>query len=87
MDRQLEKLLASAGRGVTAAKPVLEINPAHEVIRKLAALGDTEIAFREDSAHLLLDEALVADGERPRDAKAFAARLGRLIERGIPPSG
>jgi molecular chaperone HtpG len=83
MDRQLEKLLASAGRGTTASKPILEINPAHDVIRKLAELGDTEIAFREDSAHILLDEALVADGDRPRDAKAFAARLGRLIERGI----
>jgi hypothetical protein len=33
---------------------------------------------------MLLDEALVADGDRPRDAKAIAARLGRLIERGIP---
>jgi molecular chaperone HtpG len=84
MDRQLEKLLASAGRGGTASKPVLELNPAHDVIRKLAELGDSEIAFREDSAHMLLDEALVADGDRPRDAKAFAARLGRLIERSIP---
>ena len=58
MDRQLEKLLASAGRGVAAAKPVLEINPAHELIRKLAELGETEIALREDAAQLLLDEAL-----------------------------
>ena len=81
MDRQLEKLLASAGRGVTAAKPILEINPGHDVIRKLAELGDRDIAFRDDSAHMLLDEALVADGDRPRDPKAFAARLGRLIER------
>ena len=81
MDRQLEKLLANAGRGVAASKPVLEINPAHELIRKLAELGETEIALREDAAQLLLDEALVADGERPRDAKAFAARLGRVITR------
>jgi molecular chaperone HtpG len=65
-----------------ASKPVLEINPAHELIRKVADLGESEIAFREDVAQLLLDEALVADGERPRDAKAFSARLGRLIARG-----
>jgi molecular chaperone HtpG len=83
MDRQLEKLLASAGRGVAASKPVLEINPAHDLIRKLAALGDTEIALREDAAQLLLDEALVADGDKPRDAKAFAARLGRVIGRAV----
>lgn len=82
MDRQLEKLLASAGQSMPASKPVLEINPAHELIRKVADLGESEIAFREDVAQLLLDEALVADGERPRDAKAFSARLGRLIARG-----
>jgi molecular chaperone HtpG len=83
MDRQLEKLLASAGRGMPASKPVLEINPSHALIRKLAELGETEIAFREDAAHLLLDEALVADGDRPRDPKAFSARLGRVLGRGI----
>ncbi len=82
MDRQLEKLLASAGQSMPASKPVLEINPAHELIRKVADLGESEIAFREDVAQLLLDEALVADGDRPRDAKAFSARLGRLIARG-----
>jgi molecular chaperone HtpG len=87
MDRQLEKLLASAGRGIGASKPVLELNPAHELIRKLAELGDAEIAFREDAAHLLLDEALVADGERPRDARAFSARLGRVIGRGLVSKG
>jgi len=87
MDRQLEKLLASAGRGISASKPVLELNPAHELIRKLADLGETEIAFREDAAHLLLDEALVADGERPRDARAFSARLGRVIGRGLASKG
>jgi molecular chaperone HtpG len=87
MDRQLEKLLASAGRGLSASKPVLELNPAHELIRKLADLGETEIAFREDAAHLLLDEALVADGERPRDARAFSARLGRVIGRGLASKG
>ena len=84
MDRQLEKLLAGAGRGIAASKPVLEINPGHELIRKLAGLGDKEIALREDAAHLLLDEALVADGDKPRDARAFAARLGRVIGRAVP---
>lgn len=83
MDRQLEKILAAAGQAPMAAKPVLEVNPRHGLIVKLAALGDDEKTFREDAAHLLLDEAQIADGEHPLDPRAFSARLGRLIERAL----
>jgi molecular chaperone HtpG len=83
MDRQLEKILAGAGRAPPAAKPVLEVNPRHELVVKLAALGEGDHTFREDAAHLLFDEALIADGERPVDPRAFSARLGRLLERGL----
>ncbi len=81
-DRSLEKLLAGSGRVVSAAKPVLEINARHELVTSLAAL-DGDNAFKEDAAHLLYDEARVLDGDRPADAKAFSARLARLISRGV----
>jgi len=82
MDRQLEKLLASAGRAPEIAKPVLEINPRHDLIVKLAALdGDNDL--RADAAHLLFDEAQIADGEHPIDPRAFSARLGRVIGRAL----
>jgi molecular chaperone HtpG len=80
LDRQLEKLLASHGQAPAGASPVLEINPAHAQIARLAALG-AEDGLRADAAHLLLDEARIADGEPPVDPRAFAQRLGRLIER------
>ncbi|KEQ52691.1 molecular chaperone HtpG [Sphingobium chlorophenolicum] len=78
MDRQLEKLLAGAGRIDSAAKPVLEINPRHDLIAKLGTLAE-DSALREDAAHLLLDEARIADGELPADPRAFSARLARMI--------
>jgi molecular chaperone HtpG len=80
LDKQLEKLLASAGQAPPTAKPVLEVNAAHRQIEKLAALG-TDDALRADAPHLLLDEARIADGEPPLDPRAFAERLGRLIQR------
>ncbi|MFG1464132.1 molecular chaperone HtpG [Xanthobacter sp. DSM 24535] len=83
MDRELERLLANAGRGGGSAKPVLEVNPRHELVQKLATLGEDEASFRADAAHLLLDEAQIADGERPSDPRAFSARLGRLIARAL----
>lgn len=83
MDRQLEKLLANAGRISSAAKPILEVNPRHQIITALAGLGETDQSFREDATRLLLDEARILDGERPSDAQAFSQRLTRVIRRGL----
>jgi molecular chaperone HtpG len=83
MDRQLERILAMSGQAPPAAKPVLEINPRSALIGKLAALGADETSLREDAAHLLFDEAQIADGERPLDARAFSARLSRLFTRAL----
>ncbi|MCC7347189.1 MAG: molecular chaperone HtpG [Variibacter sp.] len=82
-DRQLEKLLAGSGRLKTAAKPVLEVNPRHDIVLALAALGDDERACKEDAAHFLFDEARILDGERPLDPRAFCDRMGRILRRGL----
>jgi molecular chaperone HtpG len=84
MDRQLERLLAQAGQLTSAAKPVLEINPRHDLVVALANLGEGEQTLREDAAHLLLDEARILDGELPADAKAFSQRLARVMRRCVP---
>jgi molecular chaperone HtpG len=83
LDRQLEKMLAGAGRLKTAGKPILEVNTQHDLVRALASLGDDDHAFKEDVAHLLLDEARVLDGERPAEARTFCDRLARLIRRSL----
>ena len=82
-DRALEKLLASAGRLNSASKPILEVNPRHELVVALAALGEAERGFKEDAAHLLFDEARVLDGDRPADARLFSDRLARVLGRGL----
>jgi molecular chaperone HtpG len=82
-DRALERLLAGAGRLTSASKPVLEVNPRHELIAALAALGEADRSFKEDAAHLLYDEARLLDGDRPADARAFSDRLGRVLKRGL----
>lgn len=83
MDRQMEKLLAGAGRLDIASKPVLEINPRHALITGLSEVGEGESELREDAAHLLFDEARIADGELPVDPRAFSARLARVLRRGL----
>jgi len=83
LDRQLEKLLAGAGRLKVTAKPILEINPRHAIVVALASLGEDDLAFKQDAAHLLFDEARVLEGERPADARMFSDRLGRLLTRSL----
>jgi molecular chaperone HtpG len=82
-DRALERILAGAGRLNAASKPILEVNPRHDIVVALAALGDGDRAFKEDAAHLLFDEARVLDGERPADARSFSERLARVLGRSL----
>ena len=81
LDRQLERILARSGQVRSAAKPILEINPRHDLILALASENDP--ALREDAAHLLFDEARILDGELPADARAFSQRLARVMRRGL----
>jgi molecular chaperone HtpG len=76
-DRQFERLLSAAGRADHAAKPILEVNPRHAMVKALVEFNDESV--QGDVAHLLLDTARVLDGERPADANAFAERLSRMI--------
>jgi molecular chaperone HtpG len=82
-DRALEKLLAGAGRLNSISKPILEVNPRHQLVVKLAGLGDDERLFKEDAAHLLFDEARVLEGDRPADARAFSERLARVLGKSL----
>jgi molecular chaperone HtpG len=82
-DRQLERLLAGAGRLGTAARPILELNPRNPLVISLAALGDEDRAFKQDAAHMLLDEARLLGGERPADAVEFSKRLARVMGRAL----
>ena len=82
-DRRLERILSQHGRLNEVSKPVLEVNPHHPLVAALASRfgGDSDKGIVEDSAWLLFDEARIVDGEQPKDATAFAARLRRVLER------
>jgi molecular chaperone HtpG len=83
-DRELERLLARQNRG-SGAKPILELNMEHGLVKALARANSEERG--EDVAEiakLLLDQAYILDGEVPEDPAAFARRLNALLLRGLP---
>ena len=77
-DLQLQRLLRRAGRSFGAGLPVLEVNPRHPLIRRLAgpAAAGEEVA---ETAGLLLDLARIQDGDGPRDPAGFARRVAAAL--------
>jgi molecular chaperone HtpG len=86
MDFHLERMLKRHGQITTPASArILEINPKHALIRKLAEMSDdlTKKDQISETAHLLLDQAYIAEGEPPGDAAGFAQRLSAALARGL----
>jgi molecular chaperone HtpG len=85
MDMYLERLLKSHRQmdpGGTMPR-ILEINPRHSLIRRLASLASTSNGGQDglsDAAHLLLDQARILEGEPVVDPTAFARRMATMIE-------
>jgi molecular chaperone HtpG len=74
---QMQKILAAAGQKPPSKRPTLEVNPAHPLVTRLEALPDGE-HFR-DLAHLLLDQATLAEGGQLAAPVEFVKRLNRLL--------
>ncbi|SFK82328.1 molecular chaperone HtpG [Falsiroseomonas stagni] len=77
-DLQMQRLLKRAGRAAGAGAPILEINPRHPLIRKLAEKAAGEADLKEE-AGLLLDLARLQDGDVPRDPVGFAKRVAAAL--------
>ena len=76
MSTQLARMLKQAGQVVPEVKPVLEVNPQHPLVRKLEASNNFE-----DLAHILFDQALLAEGGLPEDPAAYVRRVNQLLEK------
>ena len=86
IDMHLERLLKQHRQLDSAAKRILELNPRHRLIERLAAsVGETGASDQlSEFAWLLLDQARIVEGEQLPDPPAFARRLAALLERGLP---
>ena len=77
LSRHLERILDAAGQRVDAARPILEINPGHPMVTRLAEESDP--SRRQDWAELIFDQALLSEGGRLDDPSAFVRRMNELI--------
>lgn len=85
MDVNMERLLKRHGQLEHGMPRVLELNPSHTLITKLAERTKYDDAnvdeLLKNAAHLLLDQARIVEGEVPSDPTEFARRLGAVMTR------
>lgn len=79
---QMQQMLRAMGqKDMPMPKPTLEINPDHEIVKKLLANPDGTLA--EDAAWLLFDQALLMEGVSLKDPATFVQRLNRVLTASI----
>ena len=78
-DLGLERLLHRQQRGVDL-KPVLEVNPAHPLVKAVAKrVAQADPEETRELASLLFDQAVLLEGEVPAQPAAFVTRLNRVM--------
>ena len=78
---QLEAMLRAAGQEPPETKRILELNPNHPILAKMQGQFDAnhDDPALQDSAELLLGQALLAEGSPLPDPAGFAAKLAKLM--------
>jgi molecular chaperone HtpG len=79
---QMQHLARALGqKDLPEVKPILELNPNHELVRKLQGLEEGELL--NDASHLLLEQALIQEGAELKNPAEFARRLTRVLARAV----
>ena len=78
VSNQLARMLKAAGQKAPDSKPTLEVNAEHALVKKLNASQDGDARF-DDLAHILFDQALLAEGGLPEDPAAYVKRVNALL--------
>jgi molecular chaperone HtpG len=71
---QLARMLKQAGQPAPQVMPILEVNAEHALVKKLGASPHFD-----DLAHILFDQALLAEGGLPDDPAAYVKRVNALL--------
>lgn len=74
ISNQLTRMLKAAGQPAPASQPILEVNAEHALVKKLE--GSAQF---DDLAHILFDQALLAEGGLPDDPAAYVKRVNALL--------
>ena len=78
---QMMQMMRAMGQEMPESAPILEINPDHEIVKKLNGCADDSTI--EDVSWILLDQAKLSEGMEITDTVAFAQRLSRITAKAL----
>ena len=78
MSGHLARMLKQAGQTTPKSQPILEVNPEHAMVKKLASVAGDAARF-DDLANILFDQAMLAEGGQLEDPAAYVARVTKLL--------
>jgi molecular chaperone HtpG len=79
---QVQQLMKAMGQdNMPEIKLILEINPNHAIIKKLAETKDD--AILEDTSRLLFEQAVLIEGVALKNPAQFSKRLNKMLERAL----
>jgi molecular chaperone HtpG len=79
--KMAQMMKAMGNLDLPEVKPILEINPDHPIVEGMKTMEEDEVF--SDAAFLLLDQALLVEGEQLKDPADFVERLNRVMQRGL----
>jgi molecular chaperone HtpG len=85
LDPKMAKMFEAMGQEIPKGQRVLEVNPGHELISRMKEqfAKDNDSAQLKEYVGLLYDQALLLEGDKPRDPVAFARALSKLMAQGV----
>lgn len=75
MGGNMARILQAMGQEAPVAKPILEVNPDHIVVKQIELDNDN----LDDWAHVLFDQAALAEGASLKDPAGYVARVNKLL--------
>ena len=85
LDPKMVKMFQAMGQELPKGQRVLEVNPDHPLISRMKELfsADSKSEKLKGYVGLLFDQALLLEGDMPRDPVAFAKALSKLMAEGV----
>lgn len=73
----LERILKAAGQSTPENKPILEVNPNHELIKKLEKIEENQLF--NDYSSVILDQAILAEGGQLDDPIGYVNKVNKFL--------